>query len=358
MQAGARINTDIRIADFLTLRWALMAAGLVVGGAVGLYEMFVGHLLATNQVLVWTTPLITYIFLALASSGISIVVAYGLLRNDQVVVERTRYLLVLDLALLLGGFTALATELGSIPNMIHIMLSPNPSSPIWWMGNLYSVKLALVAVKLYRDIDGRHGGLDRPLAWATLAVAAAATLTLGSVFGTAIGRPDFAGVSASFLMLGLALTSCFAWLVVLRRDGVLADHVGNLARQLAGVMAAMLLLNYVYDARATTEGLIGWVEPSMPVLFALAALIAGAVPRIAATVTLIACFWTLFGFVIDGQRWVLGDNTNFFGEFVSFTPNLAEAATLVLGLSVAAALYNLGKLVLLQPGPSDAAEAS
>ncbi len=354
MQAGARVNTEIRIADFLTLRWAVVAAGLAVGGGVGLYEMYVGHLLATNQVVVWTTPLISYIFLALASSGISILVAYGLLRDDRVVVERTRYLLVLDLALLLGGFTALATELGSIPNMIYILLSPNPSSPIWWMGNFYSIKLILVGVKLYRDVDGRHGGLDRPLAWATLAIAAAATLTLGAVFGTAIARPDFAGAFASLLMLALALTSGFAWLVVLRRDGALADHVGGLARQLSGALAAILLLKYVYDAHATTEGLLRWVDPSMPVLFALAALVGGVVPRIAATVTLVACFWTLYGFVIAGQRWVFGANTSFFGEVVTFTPNLAEAATLVLGLSVAAALYNLGKLVLLQPGPGDA----
>ena len=347
MQTGARIKTDIRLADFLTLRWALMAAGLAVGGGVGLYEMFVGHLLATNHVLVWTTPLITYIFLALASSGISMLLAYGLLRDDRVVVARTRDLLVLDLALLLGGFTALATELGSIVNMIYLLLSPNPSSPIWWMGNLYTVKLILVAAKLYRDVDDRHGAWDVPLAWATLAIAGAATLTLGAVFGTAIARPDYAGVFASVLMFALALTSGFAWLAVLRRDAGLAERVRAPARQLAGLMAAILVVKYIYDARATTEGLIGWVDLAVPILFALAALIAGAVPRIAGSITLIACFGTLAGFVIDGQRWVFGANTSFFGDVVTFAPNLAEAATLVLGLSVAAAIYNLGKMVLL-----------
>ncbi|HMO66080.1 MAG TPA: polysulfide reductase, partial [Verrucomicrobiota bacterium] len=44
-----------------------LTAGLVAGGAVGLYEMFFGHLFATNNALVWTLPLVTYIFLALMS---------------------------------------------------------------------------------------------------------------------------------------------------------------------------------------------------------------------------------------------------------------------------------------------------
>ncbi|MDZ7842762.1 MAG: polysulfide reductase [Gammaproteobacteria bacterium] len=355
------MNTNINLSDFMTPRWALIVLGLVIGGGVGLYEMFVGHILATTQVVVWTTPLVTYFFLALASTGISLLLAYGLLAGNNTIIDRTRYLLVLDLALLIGGFTALATELGSIFNMIYIMLSPNPSSPIWWMGNFYTVKLVLVAIKLLRELLGIHGTVDRPLAWATLVVAAAAAMTIGAALGTAIGRPDYQGVFTSLLMLGVALASGPAWVVLLRRDAELASHINGITRQLAGLVALFLLLNLIYDVRATTEGLVGWVNPIMPLLFAATAIAGGMVPRAAAALTLVGSFWVLFSFVITGQLWVLGANTSFFGEVSSFSPNLAEAGTIVLGLSVAAALYNLGRMFLLEHGnasPTAAAAAT
>ena len=342
------INTNVRLSDFIGLRWALIAVGLVIGGGVGLYEYFVGHLLATSNVIVWTTPLITYWFLALSSTGISMLLAYGMLAGNHKVTDHTRYLLVLDLALLLGGFTALAAELGSIPNMIYIMLSPNPMSPIWWMGNFYSVKLVLVAIKLVRELMGVHGKVDRPLAWATLAVSAAAAMTIGAALGTAIGRPDYQGVFTSLLILSIALISGPAWLVMLRRNTELAMHVNGVTRQIAGVVAVLLLLNLIYDLRATTEGLQGWVHPVMPLLFAAAAIAGGAVPRIAGAMMLLGSFWVLFTSTITGQLWVLGAMTSFHGEIASFSLNFGEIGTFVLGMAVAAAFYNLGKVFLLE----------
>lgn len=352
------VNTNVNLSDFMTPRWALILLGLVVGSGVGLYEVFVGHILATTQVVVWTTPLVTYFFLALASTGISLLLAYGLLAGNKTIVDRTRYLLVLDVALLIGGFMALATELGSIFNMIYMMLSPNPSSPIWWLGNLYTVKLVLVAIKLLRELVGAHGAVDRPLAWATLIVAAAAAMSIGAVMGTAIGRPDYRGVFTSLLMLGVALASGPAWVVLLRRNAELARHINGITRQFAGLVAMFLLLNLLYDVRATTEGLMGWVNPIMPLLFAVTAIAGGMAPRVAAALTLVGSFWLLFSFVITGQLWVLGANTSFFGEVSSFSPNLAEAGTVVLGLSVAATLYNLGRMFLLENGDASPAAAA
>lgn len=348
MNTKLQINTDIRLSDFLTARWALIALGLAIGGAVGLYEILIGHILSTTQAVVWTTPLITYFFLALASAGLSVVLAYGSLSENRLVKDNVCYLLVLDLALLLGGFTALATELGSILNMVYIMITPNPSSPIWWMGNFYTVKLLLIAIKLLREILGIHGKFDRPIAWLTMIFASAAAMTIGAAMGTAIGRPDYAGSFTSLLTISMAMMMGFAWIVVLRRNAELADRFNVLARQMAGIVTVLLVLEIIYDTRASTEGLIGWVNPLMPVLFAAIALAGGVLPRIMAAVALVSSFWVLFSFTITGQLWVLGANTSFFGQYVSFTPNLAEIGTIVLGLAVAATVYNLGKLLLLE----------
>lgn len=348
MNFTLQMNKNVGLRDFLTPRWALILVGLAIGGSVGLYEIFIGHLLSTSHVLVWTTPLITYFFLALASAGISIVFAYGSLINNPAIKANSRFLLVLDLALLLGGFTALATELGSLLNMINIFLSPNPTSPIWWMGNFYSVKLAVVAIKLLREVLGIHGALDRPLSWVTVLIAAAAALTMGAALGTAIGRPDFQGVYTSLLFLVIGLTSGVAWIVLLSANAPLSQQMNSVARQLAGVLAVMILLDLIYDSRATNVGLMGWVHPLMVLLFVATAIGGAWVPRLSAAVSVAGTFWALFSFVIAGQLWVLGANTSFFGHVATFRPNLAEAATLLLGLSVAALVYNVGRLFLLQ----------
>lgn len=344
------MNSNVSSKDFMTPVWGLILIGLVVGGGVGLYEMFVGHVLATTQVMVFTTPLVVYIFLALASTGISLMLAYGLLAGKEVIIRNTRYLLVLDIAVLLGGFVALATELGSLLNMVHMIFSPNFSSPIFWMGVFYSIKLVLLFVKLVLDVRGVHGPLDRPLAWATLFVAAAAAMTIGAVFGTMIGRPDYRGAFASLLLVTIAPASGAALLVMLRQRAELADRVAPIFRQLAGLLAVMLFLQWIYETRATTESLIGWVNPLMFVLFAAAALAGGVAARIAGALALIGSFWVLYGFIISGQLVVQGPMVGWYGEVTSFAPNLAEWAILVLGISVAAAVYQLGRLFLLEGG--------
>jgi molybdopterin-containing oxidoreductase family membrane subunit len=191
--------------DLVTPAWAVIGFGLVFGGAVALWEVFVSHSFATNDGLVWSLPLVTYIFLALMSTGVSIVLAYGLIKKNDAIVSQTRALLVLAIGLLVGGFTALATELGSVSNLIWILLSPNPTSPIWWMGTLYSIELLLLAIKLILDLLGRHGPIDTPLAWGTLLIAIGAAITMGAVFGTVTARAGYAGSYASLLTLAVAL---------------------------------------------------------------------------------------------------------------------------------------------------------
>ena len=47
------------------------------------------------------------------------------------------------------GAGVIGLELGSVLNMYQIMLSPNFSSPIWWMGFIYSVELVVLILKFW-----------------------------------------------------------------------------------------------------------------------------------------------------------------------------------------------------------------
>ena len=90
---------------FFTPAWILIIGGLAVGGVFAIRELVVGHTFATNHGLVWTLPLVTYIFLALMSTGVSIVLAYGICARNQELLAQQRSLLILAIALLIGGFT-------------------------------------------------------------------------------------------------------------------------------------------------------------------------------------------------------------------------------------------------------------
>jgi hypothetical protein len=105
--------------------------------------------------------------------------------------------------------------------MVWLLLSPNPASPIWWMGTLYSIELVLLIGKLVLDLRGMHGRYDRPLGWGTLVVAAAAAITIGAVFGTVGGRPDYHGAYLSIVTLTSAVVDGTAAIVLLRPEGPL-----------------------------------------------------------------------------------------------------------------------------------------
>lgn len=346
------MNTSIRLNDFLTPTWLFIIAGLVVGGAVGLYEVFFGHAFATNNALVWTLPLVVYIFLALMSTGISLVLAYGLIMDDESITRHTRPLLIMAIGILLGGFTALATELGSLLNMVWILLSPNPSSPIWWMGTLYSIELVMLTIKLVMDLRGQHGAFDKPLAWGTLIIAAAAAMTIGAVFGMVSARPDYQGAFLSLVTLTSALVSGAAVIVLLRPHSPLTETAQRVFRQTALLLAALLLLRVVYEAQSTVVGLLGWAHLGMLIPVLIAAAFLPFAPRLLALFSLLAIFWVQYSFIITGQLYSLGQTVHWYGEIQAYQPNLPELLILVLGIAVAAALVKLGEQVLMDKQPT------
>ncbi len=345
----------MQLGKYDLLIWPVILVGLALGGYVAVMEMFVGHFLATNQVLVWTLPLITYIFLALMSTGISIVIAYGLITDHAVIKARLRTLLIMAIGILLGGFAALATELGSLLNMVWVFLSPNPASPIWWMAMLYTVELVLLAVKLFNDVKGRHTKADKGLAWATMVVAALATITIGAVFGTVMARPDFAGAFLSVVTLTSAIVAGAAVMVLVLRTSPLTELMTKLLRFSALAFTALIVMRLAYETRETTIGLVGWADPLMliPFVAIVAAITIPAATRPLALLGAAGVFWVIYSFILAGQLRPVGPQVNWYGDLVAYTPNMWEAGVLVLGISLAAFIVKLGWMVLgTDPSPA------
>ena len=310
------------------------AVMFLVGAGFAGNELLIGHSFATNDGMVWTLPLVAYMWLALSSTGVSIVLAAGELFGLKAVKSQKKTLLILAISLLIGAFAALFTELGSPLNAFWMLLSPNLTSPIWYMGAFYSVELVLLGLKLWRELRGQQGALDSVLARATLFVALAACTTLGSVFGTAIGRTGFAGVDASVLTVLLALASGGAALVL----GSGNEHRPLFAKVLrygAAVVTFFVGVKWIYLTHSSEMLRTDWVNPGMFVLFALSALISLHLPRVAAFITLLASLWTELAFVVSGQFVVLGPKTTWLGSEHAYLPNLPELGILVFGIGTA-----------------------
>lgn len=343
------MNSNIRLKDFLTPAWLLIVVGLVFGAYIGLYQMFVGHVINAGQSVILTTPLIAYIVLALTSTGILLTLSYGILKNNEAVMAQSRYLLILSFAVLLGGFASLATELGSLVNFIWAFLTPNVKSPLWMISMIYTVINILLVAGIALSLMSKGARPGRVWAWISLVVGGTAALIMGAEFGMAFARPDFQGAFASVLLPTAGLMMGMGLVVAMQRDARLADKLNPYFRQLAALFAVLMIAGMAYHWKDNTPTLIGWVNPLMIVLFFAIAILGGLAPRITALVGLVGGYWALHTYIITGQLFVLGPRVVWDGQIAEYSFfHIGEIGTLVLGVALAAALYNLGRIFLLE----------
>ena len=207
--------------------WMAVLGLAVLIGLYTTYKLFAdGHVLFnTNDVIIWSLPLGVYIYLALASSGLTILAALPLVFGIRKYEPFAKRLVFLAIATLCGAFVSIGLELGNVFHMIYIMLSPNFSSPIWWMGAIYSVELVVLVVKFALMHKGDwHSGFSKFLATASFLLAIVAPLMIGSVFGITESRVTYFGPVMSIYCLLMAFMSgtalfLFYSLIVNKLDG-------------------------------------------------------------------------------------------------------------------------------------------
>ena len=197
---------------FYGVWFAALGIGLLLGLYAALMLFVKGHILFnTNDVLIWSLPLGVYIFLALTSSGLTLLAGIPLVLQIKEYMPFAKRLVFLAIATLCGGFVSIGLELGSVAHMYYIMLSPNFSSPIWWMGFIYSVELVVLILKFWKMHEGDwHSGLSRFLGVASFILAIVAPLMIGSVFGITESRVTYFGPVMSIYCLLLGILSGMA----------------------------------------------------------------------------------------------------------------------------------------------------
>ena len=369
-------NTGVYTA-WLSLIGVAIAAGLYAA-----FRLFTeGHyLFDTNDVLLWSLPLGVYIYLALTSSGLTLLAALPLVFGVKKFEPIAKRLVFLSIATLLGGFVSIGLELGDVLHMIYIIISPNFSSPIWWMGFIYSIELVVLIVKFFLLHRGDwHSPISRGLGHISFIAALVAPLMIGSVFGLTESRVTYFGPVMSIYCLLMAILSGTAFcvfysLVVAKtspirfseaKESISNDITRTFTYTLGTVIVFTLVkvaiesatvipdfLNYRQYAQAfggigklNSEVLIGLLLPFL--LMVIPSIRSSHASRILASgLVLIGTLAMHMEILLAGQSRPIGPKAEQYPEYVSYFPSSYEWLVMLLAVAVALLLYTLGERFL------------
>lgn len=362
--------------------WLGLIGAAILAGLFAAYRLFSeGHyLFNTNDVLLWSLPLGVYIYLALTSSGLTLLASLPLVFGVKKFKPIAKRLVFLAIATLLGGFVSIGLELGDVLHMVYIMISPNFSSPIWWMGFIYSVELVVLIVKFFLLHKGDwHSPLSKALGHISFIAAIVAPLMIGSVFGLTESRVTYFGPMMSLYCLLMAVLSGTALAVFYNRvlsmisdkpsdetKAVTYDDITRIFTYSLGTVIVFTLvkvaiesatvipdfLNYRQYAQAfggigklNTEVLLGLFLPFL----LMAVSFIRAVPGSRVVASALALLGTLamhMEILLAGQSRPIGPKAEQYPEYISYFPSSYEWLVMLLSLAVALLLYTLGERYL------------
>jgi molybdopterin-containing oxidoreductase family membrane subunit len=359
-----------------------LGIALLAGLVAAVFIFIRGHVLFNaNDVMIWTLPLGVYIFLALSSSGLTLLSALPLVFGIKKYQPFAKRLVFLSIATLCGGFMAIGLELGSVLHMIWIMLSPNLSSPIWWMGAIYSVELVVLALKFWKMHTGDyHSSLSKLLATVSFVLALVAPLMIGSVFGLTESRATYFGPVMSIYCLLMAILSGTALFILYSMvagrftatapsgdsAAVLYDDFTLMLTYAAGIVTVFTLLKIVLESSTTIpaflvyhkfEHLFGSVgvfgTEVILGLFLPFVLLLSPIVRRSAGGRILVCALIFAGslarhmeILLAGQSHPVGPKAEQFPQYVQYVPTVWELLVLVFALAVMLLLYTLGERYL------------
>ncbi len=208
-------DNDFRKPQFNLLLW-LMLIFVAVGIAGGLYALYVGHHQAfgVSREVPWGIGISTYAYFAIISTGLCALAALSHLFGGNNLAPLANRMVWLSIAAILGAFLVIGLELENVWRMpLGVILHPNPTSNIWWMGTLYGMAVGLMFAEIFLIVTKRYRFA------VTLGVLAAVTelcanSNLGSVFASLNARPFWYGSQLPIFFLASAFLSGAAAIVL------------------------------------------------------------------------------------------------------------------------------------------------
>lgn len=167
----------------------LSLIGLVLGGF-GFGSIFIlghGHTINTSSLVPWGLQISTYVYFALVSGGCIFTNFIGNMFFHEKYKPLASRVIFMGLITAIAGFASLASELGHVERMYMFIISPNPTSPMFWMSVWYTADISILLVE-YINIQ-RHVH-SKALLYTSFIIPVITYCSLGSLFG-AVGTMPY-----------------------------------------------------------------------------------------------------------------------------------------------------------------------
>ena len=214
-QAVVIEQRTFRRPQFNLILWTMLAL-VALGISAGIYGLFVGHhhAFGVTREVPWGIAISTYAYLAIVSTGLCGLAALSHLFGGNNLAPLANRMVWLSIAAILGAFLVIGLELENVWRMpLGVILFPNPTSNIWWMGTLYGMAVGIMMVELYLIITRRFK-LALVLGVCAAVTELFANSNLGSVFASLNARPFWYGSQLPVFFLASAFLSGAAAIVL------------------------------------------------------------------------------------------------------------------------------------------------
>lgn len=345
----------------------------VIWGITGIYQIFAkGHGAVTNTTtdVPWGIQISAYIFLVLVGTGCTFVNLFGHIANPKTYAIIAQRVIALALLTALGGLLALFFELGWITRMPNFIVSPNLSSPMWWMGLFTSLYVISVAVEFVLFKVAPKSVVTKIMIWLALIFAVATYTTLGSIFGITEARPYYYGalVPVSFLavsfLCGAALSALVSYI-----SGTKYHSALQLLRKMVGWGMGLVFVFSVWRyITGITSGADGYeifgmtaskfwntdilLGLAIPFVLVLASSIKGLgwLLPISGAIVLVTQYASRYGFVVDGFQ-IPQFKSVWTPEVITYTPSSVEISIVAGAFAFVIFLYSIGEFTGILESP-------
>jgi len=377
MTIVGKAHTDPAV--YKMLLWFMIGITCVgVSGAV--YGQFVGyhHAMATTREMPWGMLIGGYAYFAIISTGLCVLAAFSHAFGGNQMAPLANRMVWLSIIVLLGAFTVIGLEIDNPWRMpLGVILHPNVTSNIWWMGTLYGMAIGIMGLELFLIITKKYK-LAVFLGALAAVTEALANSNLGSVFGSLSSRPFWYGSQLPIFFLASAVLSGAAAIVMFTHFShtlhkrKMSDVTFNALQTAGKIMVLMTFLVGLATAwkfanaycgteemRLAADSLVSgplstsfWLfEIGIGVIFPCILLVLSRLNSIQALSTaslmvLVGQFFSRFNLVVAGQIISTDHGKVGIPDYLSYVPSSTEFLILLAGLGVLGLGFVAGEKVL------------
>lgn len=194
----------------------IISLGLIIFGVAGAVNIVLNgeNVMGTTDSVPWGILISGYEYFVGISTGLLLVAAIGYIFNLTAIKVIAKPLVLSALFTMISAFAVLLIELGNPINMYQYFLSPNFSTPLWWMAPLYSAYLVLLIVLIFYMFKSDEKKIKFVVSL-TAPVAIIALMNIGFLFGFLNARPYWNGPFSPIYFVVTAFFSGIAFAAII-----------------------------------------------------------------------------------------------------------------------------------------------